>query len=61
MQQLTPHSETIATFEGGKYTDDVTACIYELLSLKVGVSNIAPVIHCVLKNIAQQVVYQAMI
>ena len=47
-------SETIATFEGGKYTDDVRACIYELLLLNVGVSNIAPVIRCVLKNIAHK-------
>ena len=48
------HSETIATFDGGKYTDDVRACIYELLSLNVGVSKIAPVIRCVLKNIAHK-------
>ena len=47
-------SEDIATFEGGKYTDDVRACIYELLSLNVGVRNIAPVIRCVLKNIAHK-------
>ena len=27
----------ITTFENGKYTDDVRTCIYELLSLNVGV------------------------
>ena len=47
------HSDMISTFEGGKYTDDVRACVYELLSLNVGVSNIAPVIRCVLKSITQ--------
>ena len=47
-------SETIATFEGGKYKDDVRVCIYELLSLNVGVSNVAPIIRCVLKNIAHK-------
>jgi len=39
----------IHAFEGGKYTNDVRACIYELLSLNVGVRNIAPIIRCVLK------------
>ena len=47
-------SDTICTFEGGRYTDDVRACIYELLSLNVGVSKIAPVIRCVLKNISHK-------
>ena len=47
-------SEEIATFENGKYTDDVRACVYELLSLNVGVQNIAPVIRCALKNIAHR-------
>lgn len=44
----------ICTFEGGKYTDDVRACVYELLSLNVGVQKIAPVILCVLKNIVHK-------
>ena len=48
------HSDIISTFEGGKYTDDVRACVYELLSLNVGVSNIAPIIRCVLKSIAHK-------
>ena len=44
----------INTFENGKYNDDVQACVYELLSLNVGVRNIAPVILCVLKNMAHK-------
>ncbi len=36
-------------FEGGKYTNDVRACCYELLSLNVGVNNVKTV---VLTNIA---------
>lgn len=47
-------SEEISTFEGGKYTDDVRACIYELLSLNVGVRNVAPIIRSVLKGIAHK-------
>ena len=46
--------EEIATFEGGKYTDDIRTCVYELLSLNVGVRNIAPIIRCVLKNVAHK-------
>lgn len=42
------------TFENGKYTDDVRTCIYELLSLNVGVRNVAPIITSVLKNIAHK-------
>ena len=49
-------SKEIATFEGGKCTDDVRTCVYELLSLSVGVRNIAPIIRCVLKNIAHETV-----
>ena len=45
---------TIKTFEGGKYTNDVRACVYELLSLNVGVCNVAPVIRCVLSNLAHK-------
>ena len=47
-------SSEIDTFENGKYNDDVRACVYELLSLSVGVCNIAPVILCVLKNMAHK-------
>ena len=48
------NSEEITTFESGRYTDDVRACIYELLSLNVGVRNIAPIIRCVLTKIAHK-------
>lgn len=44
----------IITFENGRYTDDVRACIYELLALNVGVRNVAPIVCCVLKNIAHK-------
>ena len=44
----------ICTFEDGKYTDDVRACVYELLSLNVGIRNITPVILCVLKNMVHK-------
>ena len=44
----------IKTFEGGKYTDDIRACIYELLSLNVGVRNVASIIQCVLTNLAHK-------
>ena len=47
-------SEPSTTFENGRYTDDVRACIYELLSLNVGVQNVAPIVRCVLKNIAHK-------
>lgn len=39
-------SKEVVTFEGGKYTDDIKTCIYELLSLNVGVKNVAPIIRC---------------
>ena len=52
-------SEEITTFEKGKYTDSVRACVYELLSPNVGVRNIAPTIRCVMKNLAQRS-FQAM-
>ena len=51
-------SSEIVTFEGGKYTDSVRACVYELLSLNVGVKNIAPAIRCVIQNLAQRPVGQ---
>ena len=44
----------ISTFEDGKYTDDVRACVYEHLSLNVGVRNVAPIICCVLENVAHK-------
>ena len=47
-------SDEVTTFEGGKYTDDVRACVYELLSLNVGVRNVAPIIRSVLQNIVHK-------
>ena len=44
----------ISTFESGRYTDDLRACVYELPSLNVGVCNVALIIRCVLKNIAHK-------
>ena len=45
---------SLVTFEKGKYTDDIRACCYELLSLNVGVRNVQAVIESVIKNIAHQ-------
>ena len=47
-------SQQIGTFEGGKYTSDVRACCYELLSLNVSVSNVKAVTESVLTNIAHK-------
>jgi len=47
-------SEDVVTYQQGKYTDDVRACCYELLSLNVGVQNVKAVITTVLKNIAHK-------
>ena len=47
-------SDQIVTFEKGKFTNDVRACCYELLSLNVGVNNVKPVINAVLSNIAHK-------
>ena len=46
--------EEITTFKGGKYTKDVRACVYELLSLNVGVRNVVPIIQCVMKSMAHK-------
>ena len=54
IQSILSSEPQIATFENGKYTDDVRACVYELLSLNVGVRNVAPIIRCVLENIAHK-------
>ena len=37
IQSILSSEPQIATFENGKYTDAVRACVYELLSLNVGV------------------------
>ena len=47
-------STLVTTYDGGKYSDDIRSCCYELLSLNVGIRNIKPVIKTVLKNIAHK-------
>ena len=47
-------SKDIVTYQKGKYTDDVRACCYELLSLNVGVQNVKAVITTVLKNMVHK-------
>ena len=47
-------TEDTVTYQQGKYTDDVRACCYELLSLNVGVQNVKAVITTILKNIAHK-------
>ena len=44
----------ISTFHKGKYTDDIRACCYELLSLNGGVRNVVPVIKSVIGNLAHK-------
>lgn len=46
-------SEEVVTFENGKYRDDIRSCIYELLSLNVGI-NVSPIIKSVLKNVVHK-------
>jgi E1A/CREB-binding protein len=54
VDELMTTNEEIATFQGGKYIDNIRSCCYELLSLNVGVRNIKPVIESVIHNIAQR-------
>ena len=54
IQSILSSEPQIATFENGKYTDDVRACVYKLLSLNMGVRNVAPIIRCVLENIVHK-------
>jgi hypothetical protein len=55
VEQVTAESKhEIVTFEKGRYTDDIRTCCYELLSLNVGVNNLAPAINAVLKNRAHK-------
>ena len=51
---LSDATDSIATFEGGRYTDDVRTCCYELLSLNVSVNNVRSVIDSVLRNVAHK-------
>lgn len=53
-QSVMSQSEMIQTMKHGKYTDEIRTCVYELLSLNVGVRNVAPIIQCVLKNVAHK-------
>lgn len=39
VEELMTSDEDIVTFQGGKYNDNIRTCIYELLSLNVGVRN----------------------
>ena len=41
----------VTTFQNGRYTDNIRACCYELLSLNVGIKRVAPIIMTVLKNL----------
>ena len=41
----------VTTFQSGRYTDNIRACCYELLSLNVGIKRVAPIITAVLKNL----------
>ena len=54
VQSILMSDPEITTFENGKFTDDVRACVYELLSLNVGVKKVAPIVRCVLKNMAHK-------
>ena len=49
-------SDDIISFEGGKYTDDIRACYYELMSMNVGLRNIEPIIRSVLNKIAHKTI-----
>lgn len=54
VESIMKSDSEITTFENGKYNDDVRACVYELLSLNVGVKKVAPIVRCVLKNMAHK-------
>ena len=53
-ESVMSESEMIQTMKHGKYTDEIRSCVYELLSLNVGVRNVTPIIRCVLKNVAHK-------
>ena len=46
--------DKIVSFKDGRYTDEIRACCYELLSLNVGVKNVKSVIESVLRNVAHR-------
>ena len=41
VEEIMVSNNEILTFQHGKYTDDIHACCYELLSLNVGVWNVS--------------------
>ena len=51
---LAESSLDIVTYEGGRYTDDVRVCCYELLSRNVSVNSVRKVIESVLRNIVHK-------
>ena len=56
MNELVSKNDEITTFAKGRFNDDVRACCYELLSLNVGIRNVAPVIRAVMNHMAHQAV-----
>ena len=47
--QLEKERRHLVTYTGGRYTDDVRACVMELLANNVSIFNVGPVIRSVLK------------
>ena len=54
LNALSSTDDEIGTFRKGRYSDDVRTCCYQLLSLNVGIRNIAPVIRAVMRTLAHQ-------
>ena len=54
IDEIMATSSELVTFHGGKYTDSILACCYELLSLNVGVKQVVPVIKSVLGNLTEK-------
>ena len=50
INELMSTDDEIQTIAKGKFNDDVRACCYELLSLNVGIRNVAPVIRSVMAH-----------
>ena len=55
IDEVTESNHKLVTFCNGKYTDNVCACCYELLSLNVGVNNVVPIIKTVLQSFTDKV------
>lgn len=56
VDEIMMSNKDIITYQQGKYTDDIRACCYELLSLNVGVCSVKAVINSVLTNIMHKTV-----